>query len=142
MRTELAFKEEIEANMPTIKINHIALVTEDMATTVAFWEQAFGLSVTRTVHDEEEAVEVAFLSPGETEIEIIAPTNDENGVARYLAKRGTGLHHLCIEVDDIEASLCHLVTCGVELINDEPKINKLGRRYAFVHPKSTGGGAD
>jgi methylmalonyl-CoA/ethylmalonyl-CoA epimerase len=122
-----------------MKINHIAIVVEDVNTARQFWEVALGLEVQHTERNEEEAVEIAFLPTGESEIELIAPITPDSGVAKYLAKKGAGLHHLCLEVDDISASLEHLKAHNIELINDTPKTKPNGTKYAFVHPKSTGG---
>jgi methylmalonyl-CoA/ethylmalonyl-CoA epimerase len=125
--------------MPPIKINHIAVVVEDIETALAFWQRALGLPLHHMEHNEGEAVDIAFLPVGDSEIELIAPFTDDSGVAKYLAKKGTGLHHLCLEVDDIETSMAQLVEAGTELINDVPKMRPDGTRYVFVHPKSTGG---
>ncbi len=122
-----------------MKINHIAIVVEDVDVARQFWEVALGLEVQHTERNEEEAVEIAFLPTGESEIELIAPITDDSGVAKYLAKKGAGLHHLCLEVDDIAARLEHLKAHNVELINDTPKTRPDGTKYAFVHPRSTGG---
>jgi methylmalonyl-CoA/ethylmalonyl-CoA epimerase len=125
--------------MPPIKINHIAVVVEDIEAALAFWQRALGLPLHHVEHNEGEAVDIAFLPVGDSEIELIAPFTDDSGVAKYLAKKGAGLHHLCLEVDDIAASMAQLVESGMELINDAPKTRPDGTRYAFVHPKSTGG---
>jgi methylmalonyl-CoA/ethylmalonyl-CoA epimerase len=121
------------------KINHIAIVVEDVNNALAFWHDALGLPLQHTEHNAEEAVDIAFLPAGESEVELIAPMSPDSGVAKYLAKKGAGLHHLCLEVDDITACIEHLKTQGVELINDTPKTRPEGTKYAFVHPKSTGG---
>lgn len=125
--------------MAPIKINHIAVVVADVRAALAFWQGALGLHAERVERNEEEAVEIAFLPVGEGEIELIAPISQESGVARYLTKTGGGMHHLCIEVDDIEASMAQLAAHGAELLNDVPKTRPDGRRYVFVHPRSTGG---
>jgi methylmalonyl-CoA/ethylmalonyl-CoA epimerase len=122
-----------------IKINHIAIVVEDVNIARKFWEVALGLAVQHTERNEAEAVEIAFLPTGESEIELIAPITNDSGVAKYLAKKGAGLHHLCLEVEDISAKLEHLKANNIELINDTPKTRPDGTKYAFVHPKSTGG---
>jgi methylmalonyl-CoA/ethylmalonyl-CoA epimerase len=124
-----------------MKINHIAIVVEDVNTALAFWRDALGLPLQHSVRNAEEAVEIAFLPlhDHQGEIELIAPITPDSGVAKYLAKKGVGLHHICLEVDDIAAKLEHLKTCGIELINDTPKTRPDGTLYAFVHPKSTGG---
>lgn len=125
--------------MPPIRVNHIAVVVNDVETALPFWRDALGLPLERTERSDQEAVEIAFLPVGEGEIELIAPTTEESGVAKYLAKTGGGLHHICLEVDDIEAALAQLAAHGVELINAEPRTRPDAIRYAFVHPRSTGG---
>ena len=125
--------------MPPIKINHIAVVVEDVQAALGFWHQALGVPLDHVEHNEGEAVDIAFLPLGDGEIELIAPFTEDSGVAKYLAKKGPGLHHLCIDVDDIGAALDQLKARGIELINEEPRLRPDGTRYAFVHPKSTGG---
>ena len=125
--------------MPPIKINHIAIVVENVETALGFWQNALGLPVQHVEHNEGEAVDIAFLPIGEGEIELIAPFTEDSGVAKYLARRGAGLHHLCIDVDDLEAAIEGLEAGGAELINEQPKTRPDGTRYVFVHPKSTGG---
>jgi methylmalonyl-CoA/ethylmalonyl-CoA epimerase len=125
--------------MPPIKINHIAVVVEDVNTALNFWQQALGLPLHHVEHNADEAVDIAFLPLGEGEIELIAPFTEDSGVARYLSKRGAGLHHLCIEVEDIEAALQQIKLSGAELINETPRTRPDGTQYAFVHPRSTGG---
>jgi methylmalonyl-CoA/ethylmalonyl-CoA epimerase len=122
-----------------IRINHIAIVVEDVETALSFWHKALGLPLQHVEHNEEEAVDIAFLPVGEGEVELIAPFTAESGVAKYLAKKGAGLHHLCLEVADIDAALAQLRERGAELITDVPKVRPDGTRYGFVHPKSTGG---
>jgi methylmalonyl-CoA/ethylmalonyl-CoA epimerase len=81
---------------------------------------------------------VAFLPVGESEVELVQPTNPDTGTAKFLAERGPGIHHLCLEVQDITGMLEQLKAAGVRLINEPPQELE-GRRIAFVHPKSTGG---
>ena len=125
--------------MPSIKINHIAVVVQDVEVALHFWQNALGLPLHHTEHNENESVDIAFLPVGEGEIELIAPFTEDSGVAKYLAKTGGGMHHLCLEVEDIEASMARLREHGVELINETPRTRPEGTRYAFVHPRSTGG---
>lgn len=125
--------------MPPIKINHVAVVVPDVTTALKFWQDALGLPLNHTERNEGEAVEIAFLPLGEGEIELIAPITEDSGVAKFLAKKGAGLHHLCIEVEGIEAVAAQIKASGAELINDAPKTRPDGTRYLFVHPKSTGG---
>ncbi len=125
--------------MPPIKINHIAVVVENVDAALTFWRDALGLPLHHVEHNTDEAVDIAFLPVGEGEIELIAPFTGDSGVAKYLAKRGAGMHHLCIDVDDITAVMNQLAAKGVELITETPKTRPDGTRYGFVHPRSTGG---
>ena len=125
--------------MTDIKLHHLAIVVDDMEAALRFWRESLGLSQAGHIQSiAEEAVNIAFLSLGEVRIELIQPTNDDSGVAKYLAKRGPGLHHLCLEAPDLDAKLQELKSAGCELINEAPR-EREGRRYAFVHPKSAGG---
>jgi methylmalonyl-CoA/ethylmalonyl-CoA epimerase len=74
-----------------------------------------------------------------SEIELVQPTSDDSGIAKYLAKRGQGMHHVCLEVDDIDGMLVQLKAKGIRLINEQPKTASDGKRYAFIHPESSSG---
>lgn len=125
--------------MSSIKINHIAVVVADMDKALGFWRDALGLPLEHTEHNEGEGVEIAFLPVGEGEVELLQPLSADSGVGKYLAKTGGGMHHLCLEVENIEAAMAQLTANGAELINETPKTRPDGRRYCFVHPRSTGG---
>lgn len=125
--------------MAPIKIDHVAVVVDDMSAALNFWQNALGLPLEGTESNEHEAVDIAFLPVGESRIELLKPTTDDSGIAKYLAKRGAGLHHLCLAVADIEAAMAQIVARGVQMINETPRQREDGTRYAFVHPKSTGG---
>jgi len=125
--------------MAVKKINHVAIVVPDLDAALAIYQEALGLEVSSVREVEEEEVVVGFLPVGDGEIELLQPTNDTSGVARYMGKRGPGIHHLCLEVDDIEGTMAALKAAGAELINEEPRTGEGGRKYAFVHPKSTYG---
>ena len=126
--------------MPTVKkINHIAILVDDLEATVQFWQDALGLEVSHTEDIPGEGAMIAFLPTGDSEIELVRPTTGDSGLARYLDKRGPGMHHICLEVDDIAGMLARLKAKGIQLINEEPKIGSDGRKYAFVHPKSAHG---
>jgi methylmalonyl-CoA/ethylmalonyl-CoA epimerase len=124
----------------TIKrIDHIAIVVASVEGALEFWGDALGL---RMDHQEEVAEQesiVAFLPSGDSEVELVQPTNETSGVAKYLAKRGPGLHHICFEVDDIDEALAQMKAKGVKLINETPMIGAGGKKIAFVHPSSTQG---
>jgi methylmalonyl-CoA/ethylmalonyl-CoA epimerase len=121
------------------KVDHIAVVVPNLDEATKFWAEALGLTLERVESVPREGVEVAFLPVGESEIELLQPTDPESGVARYLEKRGAGLHHICLEVDDIAATLARLQAAGVPLINETANVSESGKQYAFVHPKGTGG---
>ena len=122
----------------TAKINHIAIVVEDIDKALEVYQQAIGLPL-EAVHDEpEEAVRVAYMPTPTGEVELIQPTTADSGVARYLAKRGEGLHHVCLEVDSIDESINRMKARGMEILGS-PRTNKRGDRYIFVHPKSAHG---
>jgi methylmalonyl-CoA/ethylmalonyl-CoA epimerase len=127
------------ALMHPIKINHVAIVAPDMDGALHFWRDALGLELHRTEYNAAEAVDVAFLAVGDSEIELLTPTTGDSGIAKYLEKRGPGFHHLCVEVEDIVAAMDHLRGQGVELINEIPRQRPNGILYAFVHPRSAGG---
>jgi len=125
--------------MSTIKLNHVGIVTPDLDNALSFWRDALGLPVLRTEHNDEEAVDIVFLQAGEGSVELVAPTTTDSGIAKYLDKRGAGMHHTCVEVDDIESAMAQLREAGIDLINDAPRARHDGTLYAFVHPRSTGG---
>ncbi len=121
------------------RINHIAIIVDEIDDALLFWRDALGLKITHVEEVPDQDSIVAFLPVGNTEIELVKPTSEESGIARYLKKRGPGFHHICLEVDDIKALLESLKASGVRLINSEPVIGTGGRRIAFVHPESTHG---
>ncbi len=125
--------------MPDISLNHLAVVVDSLDEALVFWRDALGLAGTggrQSIGDE--GVDVAFLKLGDSRLELIQPTAEDSGVARYLAKRGPGLHHVCLEVSDLDSKLQALRASGVELINEAAR-ERDGRRYAFVHPGSACG---
>jgi methylmalonyl-CoA/ethylmalonyl-CoA epimerase len=124
--------------MSEIKINHLAIVVENIEDSLTFWRDALGLPVADIHEVAQEQVKIAFLEVGESHVELVQPTNEDSGIAKYLAKKGAGMHHVCFEVEDITAALQHMTASGIELINDTPR-ERDGRKYAFIHPKSTGG---
>ncbi|KAA0259863.1 MAG: methylmalonyl-CoA epimerase [Chloroflexi bacterium] len=126
--------------MPQIKaINHVAVVVDDMEKSLAFWRDALGIELHELRDVPAEKSQVAFLPLAGAEVELVMPTTDDSGIAKYLAKRGPGMHHLCLEVDDIETMLGRLRAKNIRLINEEPRATSDGKKYAFIHPESTGG---
>ena len=126
--------------MPTIKkINHVAIVVEDMDDALSFWRDSLGLNLHELRDVPAEKSRVAFMPVGDGEIELVVPTTDDSGIAKYLAKRGQGMHHICLEVDDIEGMLAQLKAKNVRLINEQPRTSANGKKYAFIHPESARG---
>ena len=126
--------------MPKVnQINHVAVVVDDIEKALTFWRDALGIQLHELRDVPAEKSKVAFLPVAGSEVELVQPTSDDSGIAKYLAKRGPGMHHLCLEVDDIGGMMTVLKAKGVRLINDEPKTTADGKKYAFLHPESTGG---
>ncbi|HCU57330.1 MAG TPA: methylmalonyl-CoA epimerase [Anaerolineaceae bacterium] len=125
--------------MPEIKkINHVAIVVQDIDEALGFWRDQLGLELDHIEEVPSQASKVAFMPVGGSEVELVQPTDPQSGLGKYLEKRGEGLHHLCIEVDDIDAMLDLLKEKGVRLINETP-LDLPGRRMAFIHPKAGNG---
>ena len=126
--------------MPSvIRIDHVAVLVDDLDKTLAFWRDGLGISVSHLEDVPAEKSIVAFLPVGGSEVELVKPTSEDSGLARYLEKKGAGMHHICLEVDDIAGMLAQLKEGGIQLINETPLSGSGGKRYAFVHPKSANG---
>jgi methylmalonyl-CoA/ethylmalonyl-CoA epimerase len=126
--------------MPKVKqVNHVAVVVDDMEKALLFWRDALGMELHELRDVPAEQSQVAFLPLPGSEVELVMPTTDDSGIARYLAKRGAGMHHICLEVDDIEGMMMQLKSKGVRLINKTPRTASDGKKYAFIHPESTSG---
>jgi len=121
------------------KISHVAIVVSDIEAALGFWRDALGLELSHVEEVQEQETRVAFLPTGGSEVELVQPTTDSSGMARYMLKRGPGMHHICFEVENIEEVLARLKEKGVQLINEEPTVGAGGKKIAFIHPKSTGG---
>jgi methylmalonyl-CoA/ethylmalonyl-CoA epimerase len=120
------------------KINHVAIVVSDIDESLKFWRDAMGIDLHHTEDVPSQKAMVAFLPLGDSEVELVKPTTEDSGVAKFLAEKGGGMHHLCFEVDDIAGKLEELKEKGVRLIDETPR-ELPGRKMAFIHPKSTGG---
>lgn len=121
------------------RIDHIAIVVEDIQAALGFWRDTLGLGLSHLEDAPEQQASIAFLPTGDSEVELVQPTTADSGLARYLTRRGPGLHHICFEVDDIVQTLADLKARGVRLIDETPKTGSGGKRLAFVHPESTQG---
>lgn len=125
--------------MKVKRIDHIGIVVPEIESALPFWRDAMGIELTHIEDVPEQKSKVAFLPVSGSEVELVQPTSDDSGVARFLQKRGAGMHHLCLEVDDIEAYLSSLKDKGIRLINETPLSGSGGKKMAFIHPESTGG---
>jgi methylmalonyl-CoA/ethylmalonyl-CoA epimerase len=126
--------------MPKVtRINHIALVVDEVEPALSFWRDGLGLQLAHIEDVPSQESLVAFLPTGDSEIELVKPTTDTSGVAKFLNKRGPGFHHVCLEVDDLDGMLAQLKAQGIRLINEEPAVGAGGSRMAFVHPSSANG---
>jgi methylmalonyl-CoA epimerase len=123
------------------QIEHIAIVVKDLELALHIYRDILGLQLVRVDEVPAENVKVAFLRlpHGEGHVELVQPTDTESGIARFLEKRGEGIHHLCFRVENVAAAMKQLLSAGVETIGQEARVNREGRRYAFVHPKSAHG---
>lgn len=122
-----------------MRVEHIGIATEKIDDALAFWRDALGLEVVHTEEVAEQGVRVAMLPLGEPRVELLEPTHEESPVAKFLRKRGPGIHHVAVRVEDIRASLARLKSQGARLIDEEPRIGAGGCLVAFVHPQSAGG---
>ena len=120
------------------KINHIAIAVENIEAMLPFWQEALGIPLTHIEDVPSQKARVAFLAVGEGEVELVQPTDPDAGTAKFLKEKGPGMHHLCLEVDNIDEALEELKTRGVRLINETAQVLP-GRKMAFIHPKSAGG---
>ncbi|HQC64117.1 MAG TPA: methylmalonyl-CoA epimerase [Anaerolineaceae bacterium] len=120
------------------KINHVAIAVKDIEDALDFWENKLGLKLDYIEEVPSEASRVAFIPIGDSLIELVQPTRDDTGMAAYLEKRGEGMHHLCVEVENIDETFNRLKEQGVRLINTEPQVLP-GRKMAFIHPKAANG---
>jgi methylmalonyl-CoA epimerase len=117
------------------RIHHVATVVKDIDAAVKFHAEVLGLRLEQIADVPSQEVRIAFLTVGDSKIELVAPTNSTSGVARFLASKGEGFHHLCLEVADIDAELQRLAGAGVQLIN-AVAVEGVEGPVAFLHPKS------
>lgn len=121
------------------KIQHLGVAVNSLDDALNFWRDALGLTLQEVEVVADQGVRVAMLPIGESRIELLEATGAETPVGKFLAKRGPGIHHLCVEVEDLAAKLTDLKARGIRLIDEEPRVGAGGALVAFVHPASTGG---
>jgi methylmalonyl-CoA epimerase len=120
------------------KVHHVALIVSSIEDSLGLWRDALGLDVETVMDIESDHVRIAFLGVGESKVELVEPTDDTTGVARFLANKGEGFHHVCFEVRDLAESLTRLASDGIELIDAAPRRGAEGP-VAFLHPRSCHG---
>jgi methylmalonyl-CoA/ethylmalonyl-CoA epimerase len=121
-----------------LKINHIGIAVSDAETAANFWNTALELTVDHVEEVAAQKSKVTFIPVGESEVELVEAMSEDSTIAKFITDRGPGMHHICLETDDILGMLAHLKEKGIRLINETP-LKEPGRLMAFVHPKSTGG---
>ena len=120
------------------RIHHVAVVVRDLDAALAFYKDTLRLDLDVVMPIDTDGVTIGFLPVGESSIELVQPTRDDTGVARFLANKGEGFHHVCLEVDDLAAELDRLAEQGIELIDAAPRRGAEGP-VAFIHPRSCHG---
>ncbi len=120
------------------RVHHVAVVVRDLDAALAFYRDTLRLELDVVMPIESDGVKIGFLPVGESSIELVQPTRDDTGVARFLANKGEGFHHVCLEVDDLAAELSRLAGEGIELIDSAPRRGAEGP-VAFIHPRSCHG---
>jgi methylmalonyl-CoA epimerase len=119
-------------------IDHLGIAVKSLSAAKAIY-QRLGLDISSEEVVEAERVRLVMVSVGESRLELLEPTSEDSVIARFLAKRGEGLHHVCLRVPDLPAAVAKLKNDGVRLLSEEIKVGAGGQRYVFVHPSSTGG---
>ncbi len=120
-------------------LDHVAIAVQDLDRAIELYRDTFGLELSEVEEVPEQQVRTAIFGRGSGRIELICPTSKDSGVARFLEKRGEGLHHICLEVEDLDAAMEELKKRGANLIDESPKPGAGGARVAFLHPKGTRG---
>jgi len=122
-----------------VKVDHIGIAVKSLAEAVKVYQDAIGLEVSGYDEVDDQGVRVAMLTIGESRIELLEPTREDSPIEKFMMKRGEGIHHIAVRVDDIEEALERLKASGVRLIDSTPRRGAHNTRTAFIHPSSTHG---
>jgi len=122
-----------------VKIDHIGIAVKSLTDTIKIYEDAIGLEVSGYDQVDDQGVRVAMLNIGESRIELLEPTGPDSPIERFMQKRGEGIHHIAVTVENIEKALERLKASGVRLVDSEPRRGAHNTRVAFIHPSSTHG---
>jgi methylmalonyl-CoA/ethylmalonyl-CoA epimerase len=125
--------------MGVARIEHIALVVADLDAAIAHYASVWGLEVSHRERVDDQGVDEAMLPLGDSHLQLLGSTTPDSTVAKFLERRGEGLHHIAYEVDDLEGMLAELKYKGIELIDEQPRLGGRGHMVAFVHPRSNHG---
>jgi len=120
------------------KIHHVGVVVPNLEQAMSLWRDLLGLRLTKSQTVQDQGVKAALLQVGESEIELLEPLSPDNGVGKFLARRGGGLHHVCFETEDVERELEGANAKGIQLIDQKPRPGLAGM-ICFLHPKATRG---
>jgi methylmalonyl-CoA/ethylmalonyl-CoA epimerase len=120
------------------RIHHVGIVVPDLEKAMGLWRDLLGLSLTKSATIQDQGVKAALLKVGDSEIELLEPLNPDNGVGKFLARRGGGLHHVCFETEDVTRELEAARAKGIQLIDQKPRPGLAGM-ICFLHPKATRG---
>ncbi len=125
--------------MKIVKIDHLAIATSAIDDVKGLWSDVLGLELKGSETVEEQKVTTAFFPVGESEVELLESTSPDGPVAKFVEKKGPGIHHIGLRVENIEEALAELKEKGVQLIDETPRIGAGGKKIAFLHPKATKG---
>ncbi|UOE54324.1 methylmalonyl-CoA epimerase [Bacillus sp. CMF12] len=121
------------------KVDHIGIAVRSLDEALPFYTETLQLEFLGIEEVESQGVKVAFIKAGETKLELLEPTSEKSPIAKFIEKRGEGLHHVALGVDSIQERINQMKEQGIRMLQDEPKIGAGGAQVAFMHPKSTGG---
>ncbi|MCS0672358.1 methylmalonyl-CoA epimerase [Cytobacillus firmus] len=121
------------------KVDHIGIAVRSLDEALPFYIEVLQLEFLGIEEVDSQGVKVAFIKAGETKLELLEPTSEESPIAKFIEKRGEGLHHVALGVDSIQERINQMKEQGIRMLQDEPKIGAGGAHVAFMHPKSTGG---
>jgi methylmalonyl-CoA/ethylmalonyl-CoA epimerase len=121
------------------RIDHVGLAVKDLDAAIALYQDSLGMPLAHRETVTDQGVEAALLDVGEGHIELLRPLGEDTPVGKFVAKKGTGMHHVAYAVEDIDATLAQIKEAGLDLIDSEPRVGIRDSRVAFLHPRSTGG---
>ena len=125
--------------MKILGIEHIGIAVENIDQSAPFWKTILGISLTTNEEVKEQGIVTDIFDTGKGKVELLEATSPDSPIAKFIEKRGQGIHHICFQVDDIHGAIRELINAGVNVISEEPKVGAEGYLVTFIHPKSTGG---